>query len=213
MTRKRRLSFASVLALATAVLLLTTAVVCVADIHNAYAGDATASVSVWDGSSSDTSWYDSSKTEFYITNAAQLAGFVAGANSNIDYPDKFAGKTVYLTTDIDLNNKELHDNNGINDDFAMKYSCENAKYAEIYYKDTATPANYGYTKVYNPNNKYICLSISKTNSSKNNIWIKTSTINFTDRVCWVKYFAEGDFINSTVTYINSIYVTKVILYF
>ena len=37
----------------------------------------------------------------------------------------------------------------------------------IYYKDTATPANYGYTKVYNPNNKYICLSISKTNSSKN----------------------------------------------
>mgnify|MGYP000613927032 CR=1 FL=1 len=105
------------------------------------------------------------------------------------------------------------DENGINDDFAMKYSCENAKYAEIYYKDTATPANYGYTKVYNPNNKYICLSISKTNSSKNNIWIKTSTINFTDRVCWVKYFAEGDFINSTVTYINSIYVTKVILYF
>ena len=105
------------------------------------------------------------------------------------------------------------DENGINDDFAMKYSCENAKYAEIYYKDTATPANYGYTKVYNPNNKYICLSISKTNSSKNNIWIKTSTINFTDRVCWVKYFAESDFINSTVTYMNSIYVTKVILYF
>ena len=105
------------------------------------------------------------------------------------------------------------DENGINDDFAMKYSCENAKYAEIYYKDTATPANYGYTKVYNHNNKYICLSISKTNSSKNNIWIKTSTINFTDRVCWVKYFAESDFINSTVTYINSIYVTKVILYF
>lgn len=103
--------------------------------------------------------------------------------------------------------------NGINEDFAMKYSCENAKYAEIYYKDTATPANYGYTKVYNPNNKYICLSISKTNSSKNNIWIKTSTINFTDMVCWVKYFAESDFINSTVTYINSIYVTKVILYF
>lgn len=117
MTRKRRLSFASVLALATAVLLLTTAVVCVVDVRNAYAGDATASVSVWDGTSSDTSWYDSSKTEFYITNAAQLAGFVAGANSYIDYPDKFAGKTVYLTTDIDLNNKELPDNNGINADF------------------------------------------------------------------------------------------------
>ena len=106
MTRKRRLSFASVLALATAVLLLTTAVVCVADVRNAYADDAAASVSVWDGTSSDTSWYDSSKTEFYITNASQLAGFVAGVNSTIDYPDKFEGKTVYISTDIDIDNQE-----------------------------------------------------------------------------------------------------------
>ena len=108
MTRKRRLSFASVLALATAVLLLTTAVVCVADVRNAYADDAAASaISVWDGTSSDTSWYDSSKTEFYITNASQFAGFVAGANDLIDYPDKFKGKTVYITADIDLDNHEL----------------------------------------------------------------------------------------------------------
>lgn len=106
MTRKRRLSFASVLAHTTAVLLLTTAVVCVVDVHNAYAGDAAASVSVWDGTSSDTSWYDSSKTEFTITNASQLAGFVAGVNSTIDNPDKFEGKTVYISTDIDINNQE-----------------------------------------------------------------------------------------------------------
>lgn len=108
MTRNRRVSFASVLALATAVLLLTTAVVCVADVRNAYADDAAASaISVWDGTSSDTSWYDSSKTEFYITNAAQFAGFVAGANDLIDYPGKFKDKTVYITADIDLDNHEL----------------------------------------------------------------------------------------------------------
>ncbi len=100
MTRKRRLSFASVLALATAVLLLTTAVVCVADVRNAYAGDATASVSVWDGTSSDTSWYDSSKTEFTITTAQQFVGFAALVNQS----KNFDGQTVYLEVDVDLNN-------------------------------------------------------------------------------------------------------------
>lgn len=100
MTRKRRLSFASVLALATAVLLLTTAVVCVADVRNAYAGDATASVSVWDGTSSDTSWYDSSKTEFTITTAQQFVGFAALVNQS----KNFDGQTVYLGVDVDLNN-------------------------------------------------------------------------------------------------------------
>lgn len=101
MTRKRRLSFASVLALATAVLLLATAVVCVADVRNAYAGDATASaISVWDGTSSDTSWYDSSKTEFTITTAQQFVGFAALVNQS----KNFDGQTVYLGVDVDLNN-------------------------------------------------------------------------------------------------------------
>lgn len=101
MTRKRRLSFASVLALATAVLLLTTAVVCVADVRNAYAGDSTASaISVWDGTSSDTSWYDSSKTEFTITTAQQFVGFAALVNQS----KNFDGQTVYLGVDVDLNN-------------------------------------------------------------------------------------------------------------
>lgn len=103
MTRKRRLSFASVLALATAVLLLTTAVVCVADVRNAYAGDATASVSVWDGTSSDTSWYDSSKTEFTITTAQQFVGFAALVNQS----KNFDGQTVYLGVDVDLNNFDV----------------------------------------------------------------------------------------------------------
>lgn len=88
------------LALATAVLLLTTAVVCVADVRNAYADDAAASVSVWDGTSSDTSWYDSSKTEFTITTAQQFVGFAALVNQS----KNFDGQTVYLGVDVDLNN-------------------------------------------------------------------------------------------------------------
>lgn len=101
MTRKRRLSFASVLALATAVLLLTTAVVCVADIRNAYAGDATASVSVWDGTV-DKSWFDNSQSEFTITTAAQLAGLAEWVNEGTT----FEGKTIKLGADIDLNGKK-----------------------------------------------------------------------------------------------------------
>lgn len=101
MTRKRRLSFASVLALATAVLLLTTAVVCVADVRNAYAGDATASVSVWDGTV-DKSWFDNSQSEFTITTAAQLAGLAKWVNEGTT----FEGKTIKLGADIDLNGKK-----------------------------------------------------------------------------------------------------------
>lgn len=102
MTRKRRLSFASVLALATAVLLLTTAVVCVADVRNAYAGDAAASaISVWDGTV-DKSWFDNSQSEFTITTAAQLAGLAEWVNEGTT----FEGKTIKLGADIDLNGKK-----------------------------------------------------------------------------------------------------------
>ena len=101
MTRKIRLSFASVLALAIAVLLLTTAVVCVADVGNAYADDATASVSVWDGTV-DKSWFDNSQSEFTITTAAQLAGLAKWVNEGTT----FEGKTIKLGADIDLNGKK-----------------------------------------------------------------------------------------------------------
>lgn len=101
MTRKRRLSFASVLALATAVLLLTTAVVCVADVRNAYADDAAASVSVWDGTS-DTSCYSFATNEIVINSAAQLRGIADMSNNGFD----FSPYTIRLNTDIDLDGKE-----------------------------------------------------------------------------------------------------------
>ena len=46
----------------------------------------------------DTSWYSSSKTEFTITTAAQLAGLAKLVNDG----NTFAGKTIIIGNDIDL---------------------------------------------------------------------------------------------------------------
>lgn len=47
----------------------------------------------------DTSWYDSSKSTFEISNASQLAGLAKLVNDGIT---RFEGKTVNLTADINL---------------------------------------------------------------------------------------------------------------
>lgn len=62
------------------------------------------SVIRWDGVSTDTSWYDDAKpdaTVYTIQNPDQLAGFSALVAEGID----FAGKTVKLISNINLNNK------------------------------------------------------------------------------------------------------------
>lgn len=56
---------------------------------------------VWDGISSDTSWYSSGKDSYYIYNAAELAGLAELVNAG----NYFSGKTVYLSDDIDLGGK------------------------------------------------------------------------------------------------------------
>ena len=61
----------------------------------------------WEGKF-DYTWYDASKTELYIANADQLAGFgaiVGGMAEGIER-DSFAGKTVKLTANIDLGDKD-----------------------------------------------------------------------------------------------------------
>ncbi len=55
----------------------------------------------WDSSASDKSWYDQTKTEFYISTAAQLKGL---ANIVNDGTYSFKETTVYLENDIDLDN-------------------------------------------------------------------------------------------------------------
>ena len=63
------------------------------------AAEATDEAATTEAITPDTSWYDSSKSEFEISNAEQLLGFVELANGG----NTFAGKTISMTADIDLN--------------------------------------------------------------------------------------------------------------
>ena len=56
----------------------------------------------WNGSASDKTWYDETKTEFQIYNAAQLKGLADLVNQDFI---SFEGKTIFLQSDIDLNNR------------------------------------------------------------------------------------------------------------
>ena len=72
-------------------------------------GDLTSSsVDVWDGISADTSWYNASESSFYLDSAADLAGLALITNGTAAgiARDSFAGKTIYLTKDIDLDGNE-----------------------------------------------------------------------------------------------------------
>ena len=53
---------------------------------------------IWNGVSSDVSWYSESDTEFHIKRAAQLKGL----SDLVKEGHSFEGKTVYLDDDIDL---------------------------------------------------------------------------------------------------------------
>lgn len=67
-----------------------------------YVVSSIAQTSVWDGTSCDTSWFDETKTEYHITNAAQLKGLADLVNNN---SITFEGKEIVLDVDIDLNGK------------------------------------------------------------------------------------------------------------
>lgn len=64
-------------------------------------GAAEPSADVWDGTV-DTSWYNSTATEFTIYTAEQLAGLAQLVNNG----NTFSGKTIYLGNNIDLDNRE-----------------------------------------------------------------------------------------------------------
>ncbi len=58
----------------------------------------------WDGMTIDTSWYNTTDTEFTLTTAAQLAGLAAIVNGKATgiAADDFDGKTIKLGADVDL---------------------------------------------------------------------------------------------------------------
>ncbi len=63
--------------------------------------DTTPPADVWDGTV-DTSWYNSTATEFTIYTAEQLAGLAQLVNDG----NNFSGKTIYLGNNIDLAGRE-----------------------------------------------------------------------------------------------------------
>lgn len=63
------------------------------------AAEATDEAATTEAITPDTSWYNESDSEFEISNAEQLLGFVELANGG----NTFAGKTISMTADIDLN--------------------------------------------------------------------------------------------------------------
>jgi hypothetical protein len=65
------------------------------------------SADAWDGSSVDTSWYNTTDTRFTLTTGAQLAGLAAivGGRANGIAIDDFSGKTIILGADVDLGSR------------------------------------------------------------------------------------------------------------
>lgn len=59
-------------------------------------------ISNWDGKTMDASWYDEAKVSFEISTASELAGLTSLVNNGTT----FAGKTIVLGANLDLNNHE-----------------------------------------------------------------------------------------------------------
>ena len=81
----------------------------------------------WEGEI-DTSWYNTTDTEFVIANADQLAGFgaiVGGMNGQTQ--DSFEGKTVTLISDINIGDKETENNPDIIF-YPIGYNSSDGKY-------------------------------------------------------------------------------------
>jgi hypothetical protein len=95
----------------------------------------------WDGSSVNTSWYNTTDTSFSISTGAELAGLatiVNGTASGIT-ADTFSGKTVTLTNDIDLgsNNSWTPIGNSASYYFAGTFDGGGHTISNLYYNNSA----------------------------------------------------------------------------
>jgi hypothetical protein len=94
-----------------------------------------------DGSSTNTSWYNTIDTSFSISTGAELAGLatiVNGTASGIT-ADTFSGKTVTLTNDIDLgsNNSWTPIGNSASYYFAGTFDGGGHTISNLYYNNSA----------------------------------------------------------------------------
>ena len=100
----------------------------------------------WDGTSTETDWYDASKSEFEISTAEQLAGLAQLVNSGTEtFPDKI----IKLTADIDLGGKTWTPiGNSIKANFAFKggFYGQGHIISNLYVPDTYCPGLFGNVK-------------------------------------------------------------------
>lgn len=86
-------------------------------------------ISVWDGGSSDTGWYDESLSEYHLTSAAQLKGLADLVNIN---NCTFEGKTIILNKDIDLCNYKWEPI-GLNGTFMGSFEGNNKRIINLHF--------------------------------------------------------------------------------
>ena len=99
----------------------------------------------WDGTSSDTSWYVEGLSEYHIKNASQLKGFADIVNNGIA---TFEGKTVYLDSDIDLDNNQWTPIGYVGIDFGGKsfygeFNGQGHSISNMYIDSSKLPWNMG----------------------------------------------------------------------
>ncbi len=106
----------------------------------------------WDGTTHDVSWYNTTDTVFTLTTAAQLAGLADITSPKNDYEawgngsresraagitqDNFAGKTIKLGADIDLNNKQFDPISDFNNWGGGGQGTSGGTYSEVAWKGT-----------------------------------------------------------------------------
>ena len=100
---------------------------------------------VWDGTTKDESWYDASKDEFTISTAAELAGLAKLVNDGND----FEGKTIYLDSDITLNENVLNEKGELNDASNLKqWTAIGTEYNYHYFSGTFDGQNHTISGIY-----------------------------------------------------------------
>lgn len=107
----------------------------------------------WDGSV-DTSWYNTKDTELYISTPAELAGLAAIVNGTAEdiEQDSFADKTIYLSCDLDLNNRQWTSiGNATNKSFSGTFDGKNHKIENYQLSESQYQGLFGYL-----NNATIC---------------------------------------------------------
>ena len=80
--------------------------------------------SVWNGVSVDYSWYDNQESPYIISTAAQFAAFGNILNKLDGRDDTFAGKTIQLAADLDMNCKPFRAMGGTETEDAFQGTLE-----------------------------------------------------------------------------------------